>query len=108
MHVVTHKHDGAAVVLERADQCVDTRHVEVRRRLIEQDEVGRCEQQFNQCKAAFFAATEHFDALVHIVAAEQEGPEQVAYVLAIHTGPDLVHGFVEHSAIEVEYIDALL
>ena len=72
MDVVADEHERAFVLLERGNEGIDAGDVEVCGGLIHQQQVGRIEQKFHQSQAAFFAATEHTDALENIIAAEKE------------------------------------
>jgi hypothetical protein len=60
--------------LERVDERVDRRDVEVGRRLVHQQQVGRVDEEAGEGEAGFLAAGEHGDLLVNVVLAEEEPP----------------------------------
>ena len=64
--------------MERADERVDRADVEVRRRLVHEQQVRRIEQQLHEREARLLAAAEHGDGLEDIVAAKQERAEHGA------------------------------
>ena len=47
-----------SILLQRADERVDAGHVEMRRRLVHEQEIRRIEQQLDQRQPALFAAAE--------------------------------------------------
>ena len=56
MHVVANKDESPMILLERADECVDRANIQMRRRLIHEQEIGGIEQKFNQRQTRFFSA----------------------------------------------------
>ncbi len=56
--------------------------VEVVGRFVEEQQVGRAQQQDGQGQAVALAAGEDADLLVHVVAVKEEGAEQVAQLRA--------------------------
>ena len=108
VHVVADEDNRAGVTLQRADQCIDTRHVEVGGRLVEQQQIGGREQQLNQREAALFPSAKYFDRLEHVFAAKQERTEDAAHFLLVHARFDPLHSLVQHAALEVEHVHALL
>ena len=70
MHVVADKHQRALELRQSLDHRVDAAHVEMRRRLVEQEKVGRVEQQLGQRESALFAPAQHADFLENIVLRE--------------------------------------
>ena len=78
MHVVADENERAFVGLQRLDERVHARQVQMRRRLVHQQQVRRIEQQFHQREPAFFAAAQDAHRLEHVVAAKQKTAEDVA------------------------------
>jgi hypothetical protein len=72
MHVMADENESILVLLEGLDQRVDARHVEMRGRLIEEQQVGRLEQDLHERKTAFLTAAQHSDPLKDIVTAEEK------------------------------------
>ena len=101
------KIERALVLLQRVDQRVDARHVEVRRRLVHEQQVGRIEQQLDQAEARFFAAREDADFLEGVVALEEERAENGARG---HFGHRIrnAHHLLQNRAGRVEHVDAVL
>ena len=59
-------------VRERADQRVDAADVEMRRRLVHEQQVRRIEQQSHQREPRFFATTQHAGGFENVVAAKKK------------------------------------
>jgi hypothetical protein len=65
-------------LLQRHNQRVHAGHVEMRRRLVHQQQIWRVEQQFHQREPAFLAAAQHAYRLEDIVAAKQKAAQHRA------------------------------
>ena len=61
MHVVADENERAFVLLERADERVDRADIEVRRRLVHEQEIRRIKEQLDEREARFLAAAQHAD-----------------------------------------------
>ena len=84
MDVVADENERPFVLRERADERVDRADVEMRRRLVHEQEIRRIEQQLDQREPRFFAAAEHADGLENVVAAEEKRAEHGARGLLRH------------------------
>ena len=82
-------------LLQRVEQRVNARHVQMRRRLVHQQQVRRIEQQFHQREPAFFAAAQDADLFENVVAAKQKAAEQRADEL-LRDALRRVQRFLEH------------
>src|SRR5262245_18021659 len=78
VNVVADEDERALELIERVKQGVNARHVEMRRRLIHEQEVRRIEQQLHELEPALLAAAQDVHALEHVVAAEKKTAEQPA------------------------------
>ena len=105
--VVADEDERALVRLERADERVDAGHVEVRRRLVHQQEVRRVEKKLHERESALLAAAEHGDRFEHVVAGEQERAEHGARGLLGHR-LGRVERLGEHGAFGIQHLDAVL
>jgi hypothetical protein len=76
--VVRHDDEGPAVILERVEEHVFRIEIEVVRRLVQQQCVGRPKQHAGNSQARALAAGEHARLFVHVVAREQEAAQDVA------------------------------
>ena len=76
--IVGHDHDAARVLLERILEYFLTGKVQMVRRFIEQQEVGRQQQHAHDRHALTLTAREHAAHLERVVAREQEVAEQAA------------------------------
>ena len=61
-----------SILLERANESVDRADIQMRRRLVHEQEVRRIEQKLNQRQPRFLAAAEHTDRFENIVAAKKK------------------------------------
>ena len=68
--IVRNEHDGACILLQRLQQHILCAHIEVIRRLVEQQEIRRGKQHLRKCVAIPFAAAQYPDALEHVVFAK--------------------------------------
>ena len=75
MHVVADEDERSLVLLERADEGVDGPDIQVRGRLVHEQEIWRIEQQLDERKARFFSAAEDRDWLEYVVAPKEERAE---------------------------------
>ena len=75
--------------------------------MLSPQEIRRSQQQLHQGEAAFFAAAQDADRLEDVVAPEQEGSEQGADRL-FGDARDPVAGLLEHGALQVEHLGAVL
>ena len=79
IHVVADENERAFVLLQSAPISASMlADVEVRRRLVHEQQVRRIEQQLHEREPAFFAAAQHADGLEDVVPAEQERAEHGA------------------------------
>ena len=105
--VVADEDEGAFELVERVGQRIDARQVQVRGRLVHEQQVRRVQEQFHQRQAALLAAAQHLDLLEHIVAAKEETAEQGADELL---GQALrgIERLLEHGAVQVQHVHAIL
>ncbi len=105
--VVAHEDERAVELSQRADERVDARDVEVRRRLVHEKQIRRIEQELHEGETAFLAAAQHADILEHIVAAKQKRTEHRAHEFLARV-PRVGPRLVEHRALRVEHLGAVL
>ena len=84
MDIVRDEDERPLVLLQRVDQRVDAADIEMRRRLIHEQEIRRIEQQLHQREARLFAAAQDGHRLEDIVAAKEERAEHGARGLLRH------------------------
>ena len=70
--------ERAIVLFEGADERVDGGHVQVRRGLVHQQQIGRVEQQFDQSQPRLLPTAEYRHGLEHVIATEQKCAAQRA------------------------------
>src|SRR5262249_27011153 len=76
--VVGHKQHRALEITERLDQHFFCRKVQVIRRLIEHQKIGRIKQHASHDQASLFATRERSNLLIDVVTRELESPRQIA------------------------------
>ena len=101
------ENERALEVAQRADQRVDAPHIEVRRRLVHQQQVRRIQQHLGQRQTRLLPAAEHPDRLEDVVATEQEAAEQRAGELFGRPAVELQR-LLEHAALRVQHVAAVL
>src|SRR4030088_1538954 len=84
MDVVADEDERSVILLERADEGVDRADIEMRGRLIHEQEIWRIEQQFDQSQSRFFAPAQARDRFKNVVAAKKERTENSARGLFGH------------------------
>src|SRR5450432_4523882 len=72
INVVADENECAFELFQRINERVNARHVEVRRRLVHEQQVRRVEQQFHEREPAFFTAAQHADLFEDVVAAKKK------------------------------------
>jgi hypothetical protein len=110
VHVVADEDERPVVRLERAHEGVDRGDVEVRRRLVHQEEVRRLDEEAREREARLLAAGEDGHLLVDVVLAEEEGAEDRAALLLgelVLVRPQL-HHVLEDRRAGGEVIEAVL
>ena len=110
VHVVADEVERAFIGLQGGDERVDRHDVEVRRRLVHEQEVRRVDQQLHQREAGFLATGKHRDLLMHVVLAEEERAQHAAGLLfreAVLRGAEF-HHVLEDGQLRVEVVDAVL
>ena len=107
MDVVADENERPFVLLERADQGVDRADVEMRRRLVHEQEIRRIEQQLDEREARFLAAAQDPDRFENIVAAEEKRAENGPGGLFRNRIGDIEHA-LENGLPNVEHLDAML
>ena len=110
VHVVTDEDERAFVVFQRVDEGVDRLDVQVRRRLVHEEEIWRLHEDAGEGEAGFFAAGEHGDRFVDVVFAEEKRAENGASLLLgelILVRTERHHVF-EHGRVGIEVIEAVL
>jgi hypothetical protein len=107
VNVMADENERAFVLLQRADEGVDAAHVEMRRRLVHEQEIGRIEQQAHEYEATLFTAAEHADGLEDIVAVKQERAKQGAAHVFARTARQ-IHGGLQHGVAHVQHVTAIL
>ena len=102
--------ERALVGVERGDERVGARDIEVCARLVHEQQIGRGEEEFREGEARFFAAAEDGDFLVHIVLAEEERAEERARGLLGEAGVvnAQLHRLGEDGVPGVQHIEAVL
>ena len=105
--VVADEDERALELVERVGQRVNARQVQVRGRLVHEQQVRRVQQQLHQRQPALLAAAQHLDLLEHIVAAEEETAEQRADEL-LGQALRRVERLFEHGALRVQHLHAIL
>ena len=105
--IVADENKRALELIQREQQRVNARHVEVRGRFIHEQQVGRIQQQLHQREPAFFSTAQHADFLEHVVAAEQETAEQGADEL-LGDALRRVERLFQHGAAGIEHVHAIL
>ena len=78
MDVVADENERPFVLFERADQGIDRADIEVRRRLIHEQQIGRMEQQLDEREPRFLAAAQDADRFENVVAAKKKRAENRA------------------------------
>ena len=58
INIVADENQRAFKLLQRAEQRVNARHVQMRRRFVHEQQVRRIEQQFHEREPAFFATAQ--------------------------------------------------
>ena len=99
--VVRDGEDGAVEILQSTLQHFAAVHVQMVGRLVEKEEVVALEHQFAQRNAALFAAGEHGDLLVNVVAGEEEQRQHRAHAVEVEAGEG-VPQFVQDVLFRVE------
>ena len=107
MHVVADENQRALVLLERADQRVDGADVQVRRRLVHQQQVRRIEQQLDQREPALFAAAQHAVVLNTSSPRKRNEPSTVRAVCS-GTGFGDSSTLSSTVCLRIEHLDAML
>ena len=77
--VVGGEQERPGVAAQGVGEHADGAQIQVAGRLVEQQQVGRLQQQAHQRHPAALAAAEHGQRLEHLVAAEQERAEEIAH-----------------------------
>src|SRR5256885_7198018 len=78
INVVADEDEGALELLEGVSQRVNTGHVEMRRRLIHEEQVWGVEQQLDQRQPALLASAQNAHLFEYVIPAKQETTEQRA------------------------------
>src|SRR5207249_9302006 len=73
--VVTDENQRAFVVVQCGGERVDARNVQMRGRLVHQNQVGRVEEEFHQRQAALLAAAQDAHFFEYVVAAKEKAAE---------------------------------
>ena len=105
--VVADEDERADELAERGHQRVDAGDVEVGRRLVHQQQVGRVEQQLHQGEPRLLAAAQHGDLLEDVVVAEEEAAEQRTDVELGDPGRR-VGGLLQDGPVRLEHLGAVL
>ena len=107
VHVVAHKNNRSLVGSQRPDQRINTGHVEVGRRLVEQQKIRRVEQKFHEGQPAFFASAQDRDSFENIITPEQKCPENIpGGLFGNRTGNALHLG--QNSPFQIQGLAAML
>ena len=110
MHVVADEDEGAFVVFQGMHQRVDRLDIQVRRRLIHEEEVRRLDENTGEGEAGFFTTGEDRDGFVDIVFAEKKSAEDGAGLLL---GELVFNGAQRHDVFEnahagIEVVETVL
>ena len=104
------KNKRALVIFERIDQGVDRRNVEVGRRLVHQEEVGRIDEQAREGEAGFFSTGEDRNFFMHVILAEEKAAEHGTGLLLgelVLVGAELHHIF-KYGEVQLKIVGAIL
>src|SRR5205085_84774 len=107
INVVADENQRAFVLRERADKRIDAADIEVRRRLIHQEQVRRIQQQPNEGKACLFSAAQDRRRLKNIVAAKKKGAENSPRDLFRYRIGHVPRRF-QHGHFRIEHVDPIL
>ncbi len=107
MHVVADENERAFVLTERADEGVDRADIEMGRRLVHEEEVGRIKEQLDQGETRFFTAAEHADRLENVVAAKEKRAEHGPRSLFRDRLGNIEHA-LEDGVPDVEHLNPML
>src|SRR5688572_25444104 len=81
VNVVANENESAFKLLQRADQGLNARHVQMGGRLIHQQQVGWIEKELDQGQPAFLSAAQNVHAFIDVVPAKekaaQNGPNKL-------------------------------
>jgi hypothetical protein len=110
IHVVADEEQRALVVLEGVDERVDRGDVEVRRRLVHQQQVGRVDEEAGEREAGLLAAGEDGGLCEDVVLAEEEGAEHGAGLLLgeLVLVRAQLHHVLENGEVEFHVVAAVL
>ena len=107
INVVADENQRALVLRERADQRVDAADIEMRRRLVHQQQIRRIEQQLDQREPRLFSAAQHAVVLENVVAAKKKRAEHRARRLFGDRVRHVARGF-QHRLLRIEHLDPIL
>ena len=100
--VMGHVEHGALVVPDRVLEHFTALDIQVVRRLVEDEEVRVTEHQLREGHTALLATGEVADALIHIIATEEEGREHVAHLRVVQVRV-VVLDLIEDGLLHVEH-----
>ena len=105
--IVRDEDDGSLEMAERFEQYVFGAHVEVVRRLIEQQKVRRMDQQLGECVAVALSAGEHAQRFKNVIPGEPKRPEQPAR-LGLRQVRRGIGEVLKHAARRIEHLVLVL
>src|SRR5450755_3993671 len=100
LDIVGHGDNGAIVVAERLADDAAREHVKVRRRLVEDQQVGTIQNHLRQCQARLLTAAERAYLLKDAITCEQEAPQHAAHALRVLR--QNLRRFIEHRIIVIK------
>src|SRR4029077_19581085 len=84
MHVVADEDESSVILLECANERVDRPNIQMRSRLVHEQEVGGIEQKFNQRQTRFLSSAQHGDRFKNIVTVKKKRSKNGARGLLRH------------------------
>ena len=107
MNIVANKDEGALVLAEGPDECIDGTNVQVGGGFVHQKEIGWIEEDFHQGETRFFSSAEDADGFKDIVSTEKKGAENSSGGLFAYGIGRIEDGF-EYFVFHIESVPAVL
>src|SRR3954469_13401214 len=105
--IVADKNKCSLELVQCKRQSIDAGHVEMSSWLIHEQEIGRVQQEFDQCKTAFFTTAQYVDLFENIIAAKQKASKQRSNRL-LRDPLRCVESLLQHRAFGFEHVDTVL
>src|SRR3954469_14810447 len=94
-------------MLQRSNQRLDSMDIEVRRRLVHQEQVRRIDEELDEVQPRFFAAAEDCGLFVDVVLAKKKGAENAPRIFFAQVVAS-VHDFLQDALGRIEGGGAVL